>query len=361
MKNMRKHVTIAGAGISGMTTAICLQKLGYQARIYEKRNVIGGRFKGDLQGLENWTSRQDIIKEIEAAGLDMSLNPPTPLPPLYLLANGKTIYPIASSRPLCYLVKRGPDKDTLDQSLYRQVLNLKIPVYFGTKIKADDADIIATGPNSKKLFAVDLGVKFTTDHEDIAVAVVDNKAAYKGYAYLLISKGYGCLCTVLFDKFHLLRAQFEYAKNSVLKHFPIKMSDVREVGGVGSFATNDHHMNPKIHVGEAGGLQDFLFGFGIRSAIRSGVLAADCWANGLNYNLEAKRQFLSAQKAGLVNRYLFEKVGNFYGGYKWMVRWIRKNQNPGTFMNKAYHFTPIHQILYPFIKRSIKNRYTGIL
>lgn len=358
--NKKNHIIIAGGGISGLATAICLAKRGYDVEVHEKRKEIGGRFKGDLQGLENWTSSQDVMDEIEEMGLGIHLIH-TPLPALDLLVNGKDIIPIHTNKALSYLVKRGTDFDSLDQILYRKALDLNVMVRLESKIDPSKADIIATGPNSKKIFACDLGIKFITNHPDIAVAVVDEKAAYKGYAYLLICNGYGCLCTVLFNEFHRLRKQFEFAKNRILKFYSIEMKHVKEVGGVGSFATNDHHRLNKIHVGEAAGIQDFLFGFGIRSALRSGVLAAQCWDQQLDYSIESKNLFLSFQKAGLVNRFLYEKVGSFYGGYEWMSKWVRKNNNPDKFLQKAYQYTPIHKFLYPLAKSSIKNRYSGII
>ena len=112
-------------------------------------------------------------------GLDLNYDP---LPPLFLLIAGKKKYPIESAKPLCYLVKRGSAEDTLDQELFRQTQNLKIPIHFNLRLSSEAADIVATGPDSKKIFAIDLGIKFNTTHPNVAVALVDNNAAYKGYA-----------------------------------------------------------------------------------------------------------------------------------------------------------------------------------
>jgi hypothetical protein len=37
--------------------------------------------------------------------------------------------------------------------------------------------------------------------DDTAAVIFNDMAAFKGYAYLLVTKGNGCLCTVLFDNF----------------------------------------------------------------------------------------------------------------------------------------------------------------
>jgi len=52
-------IKILGAGLSGLTAGINLAKNGYEVEIFELRNDCGARFKGDLQGLENWSSKKD--------------------------------------------------------------------------------------------------------------------------------------------------------------------------------------------------------------------------------------------------------------------------------------------------------------
>jgi len=42
-----------------MAAAIFVQQSGEQARVYERRKDVGGRFYGDFQGLENWSSDTD--------------------------------------------------------------------------------------------------------------------------------------------------------------------------------------------------------------------------------------------------------------------------------------------------------------
>jgi len=355
-----RHIAIAGAGISGMTSAIYLKQNGVPVTIYEKRDKIGGRFKGDWQGIENWTSPEDVLEEIQGMSLDLSI-PQFPLPSLKLLVGGDQVYDIKTKRPLCYLVKRGNASDTLDQALYRRTQELKIPVHFNSRMKPKAVDIVATGPSSKKIFAADLGIRFRTEHPDIAVALVDNKAAHKGYAYLLIVDGYGCLCTVLFKKFTGIRSQLAIARKTIQKHFNVSFEDEQEVGGIGAYAINDHHNLSGTYVGEAGGLQDFLFGFGIRTAMQSGVLAAKSIVEGFDYRKRAKEVFIGDQKAGLVNRYLYERIGSMYGGYGFMSRLVNRNSNPNYFLNKTYQYNFIHKIFYSLASKSMKGRYEGIL
>ena len=55
---------------------------------------------------------------------------------------------------------------------------------------------------------------FETDLENTNVALMNDDVAYKGYAYLLVTNGYGCVCTVLFDRFQDLDACFSHAEFS---------------------------------------------------------------------------------------------------------------------------------------------------
>ena len=61
-----------------------------------------------------------------------------------------------------------------------------------------------------------------------------------------------------------------YERNYKLDRVPVK-----RVGGKGDFSIPDRYVvDGRHYVGEAGGLQDFMWGFGMRYAITSGVLAA---------------------------------------------------------------------------------------
>jgi hypothetical protein len=42
-----------------------------------------------------------------------------------------------------------------------------------------------------------------TEHENVAVGLVYNYHAFKGYSYLLVSNGFGLIATVLFNDFKI--------------------------------------------------------------------------------------------------------------------------------------------------------------
>ena len=54
-----------GAGPTGLSTAINLANAGYSADVFEKNQEICLRVKRNLQNLENWLDKQDVVKEIK--------------------------------------------------------------------------------------------------------------------------------------------------------------------------------------------------------------------------------------------------------------------------------------------------------
>ena len=69
-------------------------------------------------------------------------------------------------------------------------------------------------------------------------------------------------------------------------------------------------MNLPILVGEAGGFQDYLFGFGMRMSMLSGLVAA---MRLNNEHLKAKKLFKiinRKRKLSFVNRILYEKLND---------------------------------------------------
>lgn len=65
----RPAVGIVGAGPAGLACAIGLARAGYPVIVHEQHNAVGARFHGDFQGLENWSSDEDVLEEIARRGI----------------------------------------------------------------------------------------------------------------------------------------------------------------------------------------------------------------------------------------------------------------------------------------------------
>ncbi|NIR40201.1 MAG: FAD-dependent oxidoreductase, partial [Actinobacteria bacterium] len=59
------HVSVVGAGPAGLAAAIELARNGTQVTVYEARASVGSRFHGDFQGIENWTTADDVRDWLE--------------------------------------------------------------------------------------------------------------------------------------------------------------------------------------------------------------------------------------------------------------------------------------------------------
>lgn len=356
---MNKPITITGAGPAGLTAAINLVRAGYEVAVYEKRADTGKRFHGDIQGLENWSDPDlDVLDAFKSMNLQINFDCD---PCLKMeITNGQQSRISHYESPLCYLVKRGAFPGSLDHGLKQQALEAGVRIHFNQTIPLESADIVATGPISKETFAVDKGIIFQTDYEDTNIFLVNDEAAYKGYAYLLITRGYGCLCTVLFDHFTALDACYDKSLQIFRDLVPFNIEQPRPVAGVGCFSTRNVFQSGSARfVGEAAGLQDLMWGFGIRTAVESGYLAAQSIIQAQDYAQMAQNHFQPKLKATLVSRFIWEMIR--IKNYAVVVDSRFNRQVQKSFdLSFFYNFNVLQKTLYPLAVAFMKKRYTNL-
>lgn len=318
-----EEIKIIGAGPSGLSAAINLAKVGFNVKVFERGSECGHRFGGDIQCFQNSSREKNIIEDLKDMNISINFDCDALFETVFM--TDRQMCTLKGGMP-SYLVKRGPIDGSLDMGLKKQALDSGAEIIFNSTIPSEEADIIATGPFGKEIFAVDKGIIFETDMEDILVGLVDTRAHVKGYAYLIVTKGYGCMCTVLADKFQMINHCFDEAKKIFERHFKFEIRNPRKVGGVGAFSIkNQFSKDGKLYVGEAAGLQDMLGGFGIRTAITSGYLAAESIIKKQDYQELAKSRFERKLKASLAGRFIWETIGsNFTNDL--MIRMLRKNK-----------------------------------
>ena len=108
-------------------------------------------------------------------------------------------------------------------------------------------------------------------------------------------------------------------------------------------------------VGEAAGLQDFLWGFGMRYALRSGFLAARSMIDGTDYEKEANKEFRNNLRAGIVNRYLWENARkNDFSPLINNSELVRKS------LRSFYNYNPLQRIIYPLALASVRRKYRNL-
>lgn len=298
---------VVGAGPSGLAAAITLAKAGRKVEVLERHRRVGQRFHGDMQGLENWSSPDDALDLIRRLGIGTGFD--------YRPFNEVTYYDsqlrpavVRTTQPFFYLVRRGPTKGTLDTALLEQAQNAGVEVTFGATARtAAPGAIVATGPRSADGVAV--GFTFKTSLADQAHAIIHPTLAPGGYAYLLIWNGHGTMATFLCREVHRARSVRAATVEAFQRLVPgLRLDEARPFGGYGAVfdATRFTDGPGRSYVGEAAGLQDAEWGFGIMTALRSGVLAARSTLDGLDYDTIARREFNSRRAIGFANRGLFE-------------------------------------------------------
>jgi len=342
-------IRIIGAGPAGLSAAINLAKKKYKVIVYEKNPDVGMRFHNDFQGLENWSTEEDVMNLLQALSININFfNKPFYSGFLY----GPSINAeIKSKKPFFYLVKRGTDPDSLDNALKKQALELGVSIIFNSRLDRRDGDIVATGPQKPKIFAI--GETFDTNLKDGAIIILDDNIAPKGYAYLLINDNRATLAAIIFEKFKHCN---QYLEKTIEKFKEITNFDItspKKFVGYGSFSIPESAVREnRLYVGEAAGFQDFLFGFGIRYAMKSGYLAAKSIIDNVDYDELWKRDFNHQLQTSSSNRTLYATFGNFV--YDYLIKRTKNSRDPRKFWNKLYNRSLSKKILY-LIALKIKN------
>lgn len=302
-------VSIVGAGPAGLACAIVLARADYPVIVHEQRPCVGARFHGDLQGLENWSTEEDVLVELARSGIEPGFECRAVDNGIAFDAWGER-YEIKAVAPLFYLVRRGAGKDTLDQALLTEARALGVEVRFGDRMKrADGVAVLAGGPRVADAIAA--GYVFDTDMPDGDWICFDNQLAPLGYAYLLIHGGRGTVASCMFTGF---KHEADYVARTVAmftERVGLRMRNQRRFGGYANFrlprtAVQGGH----LVIGEQAGFQDALAGFGMRYALRSGILAARSLIEGVDYTALWQKEILPSLKTGVANRFLFSVVGD---------------------------------------------------
>jgi flavin-dependent dehydrogenase len=339
-------VQIAGAGPAGLAAAITLALAGRRVVVHEAQREVGYRFQRDLQGLENWTTQQDVLEMLQEHGFATDFAAIPCRNGVAFDAWGKS-YAIKAETPLLYLVERGPGPHSLDTALLNQALRLGVEVRFNSRMKQVAwPGILATGPKKADVIAV--GYHFDTTMEDGFWVICNDELAPRGYAYLLIMNGKGTVKSCMYSGFGQNKLYVDRTVSAFRKLVGLEMQNPRPHGGVGSCriprtACSDN----QPLAGEQAGFQDTLWGFGIRFAMVSGMLAAQSLLEGRDYDEHWREKLGGQLQASVVNRAVYGMLGNH--GYRWLLlSRIESTANAHRFLRSIYTPTWLHRALLPW-------------
>ena len=337
-----------------MAAAITIAKRGGRAIVYERNTDVGIRFHGDFQGLENWTTDGDVLEELCSFGIEPAFGY-APFREAVIYDPRGREYTFRSSEPLLYLVRRGPHPGMLDASLRDQALVSGVEIRFGNPCHyLPEGGIIAQGPRAPDGIAV--GYVFETDMADGVFAALSDQLAPKGHSYLLVHNGTGTIASGIFQDYlsgkKYLEATLEFFRGKT----GISMRNLRHFGGIGNFLVpKTARQGNTLLAGEAAGFQDALWGFGIRYAILSGHLAARALLERMpeKYDRLWKQRFGGTLRAAFVNRYAFEKFGDW--GYGKFLDLIEHSRDVRAWLRRYYGLTFWKRLTYPFARRAVRN------
>lgn len=350
-----RRVHIIGAGPAGLVAAINLARDGYEVTVHEQKKDVGGRFNGDFQGIENWSSEEDASDFLKTIGVFINFCFwPYSMVDFYGPAARKAT--IKTTRPLFYLVERGNVEWSLDQGLKRQALAERVKFQWNHKLETLPSGWVIVGTGPKAADAIAKGIVFQTSHPDLCAGFLDNRVAPKAYAYLLVNNRQATFATCLFEDFQNEKTYFQLALETMQRVVDIEIRDPKEFGGYVNFFLKPSAVKQGriLYVGENAGFQDALWGFGLRYAMLSGYLAAVSIKTGLFYDDLCKQHMRPWLEASLTNRWLFSLMGNW--GYRLLLNRMKKEKDIIAALQRHYQPSRLKNLFFPIAKRWYKTR-----
>ncbi len=284
---MADPVRIAGAGLAGMTAALVLARGGRAVEVFESKTRLLPSSGPHSEGIRNYR-RLDSLGELRSVGFDLA--------PFATVQRTIRASPHARTEltgPAHYLFQRGREPETVDQTLQRLAQEAGAVFHFGSALESGEADIVATGPPKDETQILGAGYTFSAAgsplRREVACALFDNEVAPGGYLAITPGIEYHSIYSVSWS-------EFDYDRLLVRVRKAFGVPWVKEILGTSTFVGKIHgrahfvrdpisraERAGALYVGEAGGFQDAVAGFGFRYAVMTGALAGRSILQGKAY------------------------------------------------------------------------------
>jgi flavin-dependent dehydrogenase len=321
-----EKIEISGGGIAGLTAAITLAKAGKKVVVYEREKDIGKHTKINYQAFSNKDGDAlEIIKNQLNIDINFKAHPTYKV--TYIGPHEEAF--IQSKKPSFYVIQRG-GKKSVEYGLKKQAEKEGVDIQYG---KNKEGRIIATG---KGRLGSPIGSAFGGRYEnlnlpkDMVVVILDERVAPNGYFYILphgdtntytlASCGHNpnpIVYKKAFEKALLKNTKISnYLKDAVLLD---KFAGIAWAGFPWSVEKNG-----KLYVGEAGGFQDRVAGFGMMYAFWTGYLAAKAIIDKKSYNWLWRKKFWLQLMNEFLRGWIFRNCGSWkydliVKGIKWGI------------------------------------------
>src|SRR5262249_29046715 len=330
-------------------TAIQLARRGVAVEVFERSSERAAPQRIRCDAVENWTAAEDLGSLLSSWGLDAT---PFRKPPSIEVRTFRgECHTLGQAHPLLYLVKRGGEAGCLDHALKMQALDLGVRIRHGQTLPRHQADVWAVGSRRGRFF-LDVGLTFRTSQPDRVVILFDTGLAPRACAYLIVIDGVGTLAVLLTEQFKLARRFLSDTVAAFQRVQPFELRDARLHAGFGG-ALDVVRPGPRgpLVVGEAAGFLDYLWGFGIRHAMLSCVLAARALREGADYEELVAREIRPLVQSSLINRIFYNRAGNrVYGA---LIRYLCARRDVHGLLRRAYRFRTVRKAFWPWVARSL--------
>jgi flavin-dependent dehydrogenase len=341
-------IRIAGAGPSGLAAAIALAKAGRDVEVHEAKSDVGTRFIGDLQIIEASSEREPVPEFLDRIGIARNFYfRPVDWATFYS-ANGRA-RTIRSKAPFGYFIRRGPEDGSLDRGLLAQAREAGAKVIFHSRLAADGADVVATGPASPDGLAKEITWK-TSGSERVDV-FFNHLLSPGGYSYFFVLDGIATFGCAIVSGFKQIDHYFDHSLAAARKLHAFDVPGEHRTG----YSYMNFHLKRLAtaggarFVGEAAGFQDYLFGLGIRYALTSGNLAARSILENRDFDELWSAALAPKQETSLVNRFLYEAGGNF--GLSMFVRQAARARDFNSYLSGWHQGRWWKRMLAPLVRR----------
>jgi len=258
--------------------------------------------------LENGSREEDVLVELARLGLEPACEL-VPMREALLLDQDLRRYPVRSEAPFAYLVRRGEGEGTLDYWLRSEAENVGVRLEEGSAGDGWQPDVVATGP--ARADGVAREMVFRTSAADVAAVLFDPGLTPTGYSYLFVRDGWGTLGAAMVRGVGRLRRAAAKAFAILRRELEVEVEE--EVGEQVLFMNFGipRHLSSRDawYVGEAAGVQDFLFGLGNRLALRSAALVAAAVSGEEWDEPEFVRSIARPMETSVLGRAAFELAG----------------------------------------------------
>lgn len=342
---MKDYFLIKGGGPAGLSASIYLLKNGYKCKLIEKKTYPEKMANRGFQVLENYTKKEDSLNLFEQ--LDVKDFFYFPINKAVFWDLKYNFYNFFSKENFGYLIRRGYEEGSIDMALLKKTKELGIEI-----INEDlKPDIISTGPCQPD--GIGQERHFKTDDSLRIWVLMDSKKIPGGYAYLFTFNGkgtFGCAITYNFKKIKEI-SNFCFRFFQKIEDF--KVEDLKIYHSyINFYIPETYEKDGILYAGEAGGMQDFFLGLGIRIAMESGIIAARSLIENFSYSDKIKELFYENFKRTFVLRIFYEKFPDFI--FKFLLKkYVKKDGKKILYKltNLAY---PLK--IFPIFKILCKNK-----